>query len=80
MGSLQTPEYVDPEAFAQMTDDHLRSAVKEVVAGQKQAGIDIIDEGELTKGGIWVTYVHKRFGGFEQVNRGRNPRRIPDDR
>jgi 5-methyltetrahydropteroyltriglutamate--homocysteine methyltransferase len=73
VGSLQTPEYVDPEAFAKMSDVHLRAAVKECVAGQKKAGIDIIDEGELTKGGIWVTYVHQRFGGFEQVPIGKAP-------
>jgi 5-methyltetrahydropteroyltriglutamate--homocysteine methyltransferase len=73
VGSLQTPEYVDPEAFAKMSDEHLRAAVHECVAGQKKAGIDIIDEGELTKGGIWVTYVHQRFGGFEQVPVGAAP-------
>ena len=67
VGSLQTPEYAIPEQFRKMTDEQLRTAVQECVKGQKDARVDIIDEGELTKGGIWVTYVHERFGGFEQV-------------
>lgn len=67
VGSLQTAEYADPDQFKQMTDEHLRVAVQEVVNGQKDARVDIIDEGELTKGGIWVTYIHDRFGGFSQV-------------
>jgi 5-methyltetrahydropteroyltriglutamate--homocysteine methyltransferase len=67
VGSLQTPEYADPEKFKQMTDEGLRTAVQEVVKGQKDARVDILDEGELTKGGIWVTYVYERFGGFERI-------------
>jgi 5-methyltetrahydropteroyltriglutamate--homocysteine methyltransferase len=77
VGSLQTPEYIDPDAFKKMTDAQLRAAVREVVQGQKDAGIDIIDEGELTKGGIWVTYIHERFGGFERVSAGDAPNLPP---
>ena len=55
VGSLQTPEYIDPEHFRAMTDEQLRVAVEEVVQSQKDAGVDILNEGELTKGGIWVT-------------------------
>jgi len=65
VGSLQTLEYADPEQFKAMSDEHLRQAVKDVVQGQKDAGVDIVSEGELTKGGIWVTYVNDRFTGFE---------------
>ena len=77
VGSLQTPEYIDPEKFSRMTDAQLRVAVQDVVDGQKRAGIDIIDEGELTKGGIWVTYVHERFGGFDKVPSGDGPPLMP---
>jgi 5-methyltetrahydropteroyltriglutamate--homocysteine methyltransferase len=73
VGSLQTPEYIDPDRFRNMTDAALRTAVQEVVKGQKDAGVDIICEGELTKGGIWVTYVHERFGGFEPIPAGGAP-------
>ena len=73
VGSLQTPDYIDPEKFGAMTDAQLREAVDEVVRGQKDAGVDIINEGELTKGGIWVTYIHERFGGFEPIAEGDEP-------
>ena len=73
VGSLQTPEYIDPAHFAKMTDEQLRAAVQEVVQGQKAAGVDILNEGELTKGGIWVTYIHERFGGFEPISAGGEP-------
>jgi 5-methyltetrahydropteroyltriglutamate--homocysteine methyltransferase len=42
----------------------LRSAVFDVVAAQREAGIDVVNEGELTKGGNWVTFVSARLGGF----------------
>lgn len=73
VGSLQTPEYIDPERFGRMTDEELRAAVEEVVRRQKDAGVDILCEGELTKGGIWVTYVRERFGGFEPIPAGGAP-------
>jgi 5-methyltetrahydropteroyltriglutamate--homocysteine methyltransferase len=73
VGSLQTPEYIDPERFKQMSDEQLRAAVEEVVRAQEAAGVDIINEGELTKGGIWVTYVHERFGGFAPIPAGGAP-------
>jgi 5-methyltetrahydropteroyltriglutamate--homocysteine methyltransferase len=73
VGSLQTPEYIDPDKFRAMTDDQLGAAVAEVVRGQKAAGVDILNEGELTKGGIWVTYIHERFGGFEPIPAGGEP-------
>jgi len=73
VGSLQTPEYIDPDRFKAMTDGQLRTAVEEVIRGQKDAGVDILNEGELTKGGIWVTYIHERFGGFESIPAGGAP-------
>lgn len=73
VGSLQTPEYIDPDVFKKIADTDLRSAVEDVVRRQREAEIDIINEGELTKGGIWVTYIHERFGGFERVPAGSAP-------
>ena len=73
VGSLQTPEYIDPERFGAMTDEQLQAAVEEVVRRQKDASVDILNEGELTKGGIWVTYIHERFGGFEPIPAGGAP-------
>ena len=42
----------------------LRSAVVDVVAAQREAGIDVVNEGELTKGGNWVTFISARLAGF----------------
>ena len=77
VGSLQTPEYIDPAKFREMTTEQLRVAVRDVVKGQKDAHVDIIDEGELTKGGIWVTYIHGRFAGFEQIPARDGPPLLP---
>jgi 5-methyltetrahydropteroyltriglutamate--homocysteine methyltransferase len=43
----------------------LRRAVADVVARQRELGIDVINEGEYTKGGDWLSYVDNRFDGFE---------------
>jgi 5-methyltetrahydropteroyltriglutamate--homocysteine methyltransferase len=43
----------------------LRQAVADVVARQREAGIDVVNEGEYTKGGDWLSYVEARFAGFE---------------
>jgi 5-methyltetrahydropteroyltriglutamate--homocysteine methyltransferase len=48
-------------------DAALGVAVREVVALQHDAGTDIINEGELTKGGNWVTFINSRLSGFEGV-------------
>ena len=37
----------------------------DVVAAQRAAGTDIVNEGELTKGGNWVTFINSRLSGFE---------------
>jgi 5-methyltetrahydropteroyltriglutamate--homocysteine methyltransferase len=49
------------------SDTSLRAAVEEVVAAQQRAGTDIVNEGELTKGGNWVTFINERLSGFEGV-------------
>ncbi len=45
----------------------LRAAVHDVVAEQLGAGTDIVNEGELAKGGNWVTFINSRLSGFEGV-------------
>ena len=37
------------------------------MAAQLTAGTDIVNEGELTKGGNWVTFINSRLSGFEGV-------------
>jgi len=48
-------------------DSALRSAVRDVVAAQLAAGTDIVNEGELTKGGNWVTFINSRLAGLVGV-------------
>jgi 5-methyltetrahydropteroyltriglutamate--homocysteine methyltransferase len=40
-------------------------SVEAVVRKQREIGLDLINEGELTKGGDWLSYMEARFGGFE---------------
>jgi len=50
------------------TLDHnagLSASVDAVVRKQRELGLDLINEGEYTKGGDWLSYVEERFGGFE---------------
>jgi 5-methyltetrahydropteroyltriglutamate--homocysteine methyltransferase len=44
----------------------LAAAVKTVVEKQRALGIDLVNEGEYTKGGDWLSYLDDRFGGFEE--------------
>ena len=48
----------------------IERAVRDVVASQRSAGIDLVNEGELTKGGNWVVYVNSRLSGFEAEETG----------
>ncbi len=50
--------------------DHTRLAedVAAVVARQREIGIDIVNEGEFAKGGDWLRYMLKRFGGFTEID------------
>jgi 5-methyltetrahydropteroyltriglutamate--homocysteine methyltransferase len=49
------------------SESQVRAAVEDVVAAQINAGTDIVNEGELTKGGNWVTFINSRLSGFEGV-------------
>lgn len=63
VGSL--PSLVDLDEGAPDYETRLKSAVEKVVARQRELGIDIVNEGEYTKGGDWLSFVESRFGGFE---------------
>ena len=62
VGSLPGPPGFDPVA---PDDATLRTAVDWVVAEQRAAGLDVINEGELTKQGDWLAFMDHRLGGFE---------------
>jgi 5-methyltetrahydropteroyltriglutamate--homocysteine methyltransferase len=49
---------------AQLYEHRIRSAVAECVRKQAEAGIDILNDGELSKPGFF-TYVRERLEGFE---------------
>ena len=53
VGSLPSPQGLSEEA-----------AVRQLVERQRNTGLDIINEGEHTKGGDWLSYTDDRFGGF----------------
>lgn len=55
-----------PEPPGLETDAKRLAAVAEVVRKQREVGLDIINEGEYTKGGDWLSYVDYRFGGFTE--------------
>ena len=61
VGALPDPQ----SAEGARTDDDLRAAVRQVVRLQRDAGIDFVNEGEITKGGNFVTYINERLSGFE---------------
>jgi 5-methyltetrahydropteroyltriglutamate--homocysteine methyltransferase len=50
----------DQDAYEQC----LRDAVDEVVRRQVQAGIDVVDDGEMGKAS-WITYLYERVSGLE---------------
>jgi 5-methyltetrahydropteroyltriglutamate--homocysteine methyltransferase len=59
-GSL--PHLQEPAPSA---EPELRAAVQGVVARQGELGIDLVNEGEYTKGGDWLSFADDRFDGFE---------------
>jgi 5-methyltetrahydropteroyltriglutamate--homocysteine methyltransferase len=71
IGALPEPNPLDrdtPEYAAK-----LKTEVAAVVARQREVGLDVINEGEYSKGGDWLSYIEPRFGGFEQRPPGSNP-------
>jgi 5-methyltetrahydropteroyltriglutamate--homocysteine methyltransferase len=63
VGSLPGPPYFD--AGSVHDDETLQRDVAWVVDQQRAVGLDIINEGELTKGGDWLSFLDTRLGGFE---------------
>jgi 5-methyltetrahydropteroyltriglutamate--homocysteine methyltransferase len=63
VGSL--PSLVALDERAAGYEAKLRDAVGQVVKKQRSIGLDIVNEGEYTKGGDWLSFVESRFGGFE---------------
>ena len=63
VGSLPRPDGTDRNSGEDAAA--LRQTVAGVVARQREVGIDVINEGEYTKGGDWLSYVDNRFSGFE---------------
>ena len=63
VGSLPGPAGFDPTGS--LFDD-LRASVHWIVDQQRSTGLDIINEGELTKGGDWLSFMDGRLGGFEE--------------
>jgi 5-methyltetrahydropteroyltriglutamate--homocysteine methyltransferase len=47
--------------------------IRGIVAAQREAGLDIINEGEFTKGGDWLSYIDGRLSGFEPEERSGPP-------
>jgi 5-methyltetrahydropteroyltriglutamate--homocysteine methyltransferase len=70
VGSLPFLPGMDHSTFDD--DAKLRDATREVVRRQREAGIDIVNEGEYTKGGDWLSFIETRFGGFEIKERPPN--------
>ena len=50
---------IDPDALA----GRVRSAVEEIVSRQVDAGVDVVNDGEMSKPS-YATYVKDRLGGF----------------
>jgi 5-methyltetrahydropteroyltriglutamate--homocysteine methyltransferase len=63
VGALPAPH--DVWAQLDVGDERLAAAVVEVCEAQRLAGVDFINEGELTKGGHWTEYLASRLEGYE---------------
>jgi 5-methyltetrahydropteroyltriglutamate--homocysteine methyltransferase len=50
------------EAF----DAALPGAVADVVARQVAAGVDVVNDGEVSKRGLFIGYIRDRMSGFEE--------------
>jgi 5-methyltetrahydropteroyltriglutamate--homocysteine methyltransferase len=64
VGSLPGPAGFDP--VGAHSEDTLQRSVEWIVEQQRAVGLDIINEGELTKGGDWLAFMDERLGGFDE--------------
>ena len=62
VGSLPGVSSFDPGAPGY--EEKVSRAVREVVERQRAVGLDVVNEGEFSKGGDWLSYVDDRFAGF----------------
>ena len=68
-----------PSAASQATDEQIRDAVADTVRRQVAAGVDVVNDGEMSKPS-YATYVTSRLTGFESMPRRRvaaRGRRVP---
>ena len=65
VGSLPFSSY--DQGLAVGDASGLRDDVAGVVRRQRDLGVDVINEGEYTKGGDWLRYMQNRFGGFADI-------------
>jgi 5-methyltetrahydropteroyltriglutamate--homocysteine methyltransferase len=68
VGALPAPHEVWSNPGADLA--RLQQEVSKVIHFQREAGIDFVNEGELTKGGNWVTFINDRIKGFEPRETG----------
>jgi 5-methyltetrahydropteroyltriglutamate--homocysteine methyltransferase len=68
VGALPAPHEVWSNPGADLP--RLQREVANVIRLQREAGIDLVNEGELTKGGNWVTFINDRLAGFEARETG----------
>ena len=45
--------------------EKVAAGVAEVVGRQRETGLDVLNEGDYSKGGDWLSYVDDRFTGFQ---------------
>jgi 5-methyltetrahydropteroyltriglutamate--homocysteine methyltransferase len=63
VGSLPQPDGSWTNAASE--PEALRRSVEDVVRKQREAGLDVVNDGEYAKGGDWLSYADDRFSGFE---------------
>ncbi len=87
VGSLPRPQSVVDQLFAEdqgqgfdraAYDSVMRQAVSDVVKKQKEAGVDIVSDGEMSKIS-YATYIRHRLTGFEVGDVPRTPPKDLDD-
>jgi 5-methyltetrahydropteroyltriglutamate--homocysteine methyltransferase len=60
LGAMERGESVEEAAYA----ESLSTAVKDTVRRQAEAGIDVVDDGEMGKSS-WITYLYERTSNIE---------------
>jgi 5-methyltetrahydropteroyltriglutamate--homocysteine methyltransferase len=63
VGALPAPHDIWANPGADVP--RLEREVANVIRLQREAGIDLVNEGELTKGGNWLGFINARIAGFE---------------